>query len=140
MTDTIAYEGFKTEGEEVFVRLEVAKYGTEEVVGTYETTAKVNEKGELVITADNINTKDLPAGKYVLFETIFELKDGKPTKNIISQERNPKNEDQSFVVESPDQPTLPNTGTQESGLTTIAGVLALIGAGAFGLSKKKEQN
>lgn len=140
VTDTIAYEGFKTEGEEVFVRLEVAKYGTEEVVGTYETTAKVNEKGELVITADNINTKDLPAGKYVLFETIFELKDGKPTKNIISQERNPKNEDQSFVVESPDQPTLPNTGTQESGLTTIAGVLALIGAGAFGLSKKKEQN
>lgn len=140
VTDTIAYEGFKTEGEEVFVRLEVAKYGTEEVVGTYETTAKVNEKGELVITADSINTKDLPAGKYVLFETIFELKDGKPTKNIISQERNPKNEDQSFVVESPDQPTLPNTGTQESGLTTIAGVLALIGAGAFGLSKKKEQN
>ena len=140
VTDTIAYEGFKTEGEEVFVRLEVAKYGTEEVVGTYETTAKVNDKGELVITADNINTKDLPAGKYVLFETIFELKDGKPTKNIISQERNPKNEDQSFLVETPDQPTLPNTGTQESGLTTIAGVLALIGAGAFGLSKKKEQN
>lgn len=138
VTDTIAYEGFKTEGEEVFVRLEVAKYGTEEVVGTYETTAKVNEKGELVITADNINTKDLPAGKYVLFETIFELKDGKPTKNIISQERNPKNEDQSFVVETPDQPTLPNTGTQESGLTIVAGVLALIGA--FGLSKKKEQN
>lgn len=138
VTDTIVYEGFKTEGEEVFVRLEVAKYGTEEVVGTYETTAKVNDKGELVITADNINTKDLPAGKYVLFETIFELKDGKPTKNIISQERNPKNEDQSFVVETPEQPTLPNTGTQESGLTIVAGVLALIGA--FGLSKKKEQN
>ena len=136
VTDTIAYEGFKTEGEEVFVRLEVAKYGTEEVVGTYETTAKVNEKGELVITADNINTKDLPAGKYVLFETIFELKDGKPTKNIISQERNPKNEDQSFVVETPDQPTLPNTGTQESGLTIFAGVLALIGA--LGFARKKE--
>ena len=136
VTDTIAYEGFKTEGEEVFVRLEVAKYGTEEVVGTYETTAKVNEKGELVITADNINTKDLAAGKYVLFETIFELKDGKPTKNIISQERNPKNEDQSFVVEAPDQPTLPNTGTQESGLTIFAGVLALIGA--LGFARKKE--
>lgn len=136
VTDTIAYEGFKTEGEEVFVRLEVAKYGTEEVVGTYETTAKVNEKGELVITADNINTKDLAAGKYVLFETIFELKDGKPTKNIISQERNPKNEDQSFVVETPDQPTLPNTGTQESGLTIFAGVLALIGA--LGFVRKKE--
>ena len=136
VTDTIAYEGFKTEGEEVFVRLEVAKYGTEEVVGTYETTAKVNEKGELVITADNINTKDLPAGKYVLFETIFELKDGKPTKNIISQERNPKNEDQSFVVESPDQPTLPNTGTQESGIAVIGGIIALIGA--LGVARKKE--
>ena len=136
VTDTIAYEGFKTEGEEVFVRLEVAKYGTEEVVGTYETTAKVNEKGELVIIADNINTKDLPAGKYVLFETIFELKDGKPTKNIISQERNPKNEDQSFVVESPDQPTLPNTGTQESGIAVIGGIIALIGA--LGFARKKE--
>ena len=71
-----------------------------------------------------------------MFETIFELKDGKPTKNIISQERNPKNEDQSFVVETPDQPTLPNTGTQESGLTIFAGVLALIGA--LGFARKKE--
>ena len=33
---------------------------------------------------------------------------------------------------------LPNTGTQGSGMTILAGVVALIGA--LGLSKKREQN
>ena len=133
ISDTIHYEGFK-EGEEVLVRLEVAKYGTTEVVATYETIAKVNSKGELVITPDNINTKDLPVGKYVTFETIFEVKNGKPTDNIISKERDPYNNEQSFEV----KPMLPKTGTQESGMTILAGSIALIGALVF--LKKRKQN
>lgn len=44
------------------------------------------------------------------------------------------------VKEEPVTPAsvLPNTGTQESGMTILAGVVALIGA--LGLSKKREQN
>lgn len=38
----------------------------------------------------------------------------------------------------PNTPELPNTGTKESGMTILAGVVALIGA--LGLSKKREQN
>ncbi len=40
----------------------------------YETTATIDESGELVVSAETLNTKDLPAGKYVLFETVFKQK------------------------------------------------------------------
>lgn len=131
ISDTIHYEGFK-EGEEVLVRLEVAKYGTTEVIATYETIAKVNSKGELVITPDNINTKDLPVGKYVTFETIFEVKNGKPTDNVISKERDPYNNKQSFEV----KPMLPNTGSHSSVLTLVVGVF-VAGLGVVTLKRKK---
>lgn len=42
------------------------------------------------------------------------------------------------VPQQPNVPELPNTGTQGSGMTIFAGVVALIGA--LGLSKKREQN
>lgn len=140
LSDTIQYEDFRP-NTEVFVRLEVAKYGTEEVVATYETIAKIDGNGELVVTADTFNTKDLPAGKYVTFETIFEVKDGKPTENIISKERDPKNEDQSFEVttpEEPKQPELPYTGTQDTTMTILLALLSL--TVAFGLVQKKQVN
>ena len=46
-----------------------------------------------------------------------------------------KNDKQTVTVVIPE---LPNTGTQGSGMTILAGVVALIGA--LGLSKKREQN
>lgn len=137
VSDTIKYKDFE-KGSKVFVRLELAKYGTDEVVGTYETTATVDESGELVVNADSINVKDLPAGKYVLFETVFETKDGKPTKNIISQERNNKNDDQSFeIVEN--NTKLPNTGTAVTGGLVAAGVIALSGAGYLIIKKRNHK-
>ena len=133
ITDTIHYEDFE-EGSEVFVRLEVAKYGTNEVVGTYETLAKVGKNGEFEISPDNINTKDLPGGKYVIFETVFEVKDGKSIENIISEERNNTNEEQSFLVE---EPILPSTGSEKSSM--FLSVLAMISfvLGSFVIRKEK---
>lgn len=135
VSDTIKYEDFE-KGSEVFVRLEIAKYGTEEVVGTFETTAKVDESGELVVDASTLNTKDLPEGKYVLFETVFEVKDGKPTDKVISKERDPKNEDQSFEIKKPEG-ELPKTGAVALGSLTIIGLSALTGAGVLVIKRKK---
>lgn len=141
VSDTIKYQDFE-KGSQVFVRLEIAKYGTDEVVGTYETTATIDESGELVVNAETLNTKDLPAGKYVLFETVFEMKDGKRTENVISKERDNKNEDQSFeIVKSNNvvkpKSELPKTNTAITGGIVVAGVLALGAAGYFVFNKKR---
>ena len=139
VSDTIKYEDFE-KGTEVHVRLEIAKYGTEEIVGTFETTAKVDESGELVVDASTLNTKDLPEGKYVLFETVFETKDGKPTDKVISKERDPKNEDQSFEIKKPTG-ELPKTGAVVLGSGIVVLGLTLVGtAGALVFSKKKKEN
>lgn len=137
VSDTIKYQDFE-KGSQVFVRLEIAKYGTDEVVGTYETTATIDESGELVVNAETLNTKDLPAGKYVLFETVFEMKDGKRTENVISKERDNKNEDQSFeVVKSKSE--LPKTNTAITGGIVVAGILALGAAGYFVFKKRNHK-
>lgn len=143
VSDTIKYQDFE-KGSQVFVRLEIAKYGTDEVVGTYETTATIDESGELVVNAETLNTKDLSAGKYVLFETVFEMKDGKRTENVISKERDNKNEDQSFevvksnnVVKSKSE--LPKTNTAITGGIVVAGVLALGVAGYFVFKKRNHK-
>lgn len=143
VSDTIKYQDFE-KGSQVFVRLEIAKYGTDEVVGTYETTATIDESGELVVNAETLNTKDLPAGKYVLFETVFEVKDGKRTENVISKERDSKNEDQSFeVVKSNNvvkpKSELPKTNTAITGGIVVAGVLALGVAGYFVFKKRNHK-
>lgn len=143
VSDTIKYQDFE-KGSQVFVRLEIAKYGTDEVVGTYETTATIDESGELVVNAETLNTKDLPAGKYVLFETVFEVKDGKPTERVISKERDNKNEDQSFeVVKSNNvvkpKSELPKTNTAITGGIVVAGVLALGVAGYFVFKKRNHK-
>ena len=143
VSDTIKYQDFE-KGSKVFVRLEIAKYGTDEVVGTYETTATIDESGELVVNAKTLNTKDLPAGKYVLFETVFEMKDGKRTENVISKERDNKNEDQSFeVVKSNNvvkpKSELPKTNTAITGGIVVAGVLALGAAGYFVFKKRNHK-
>ncbi len=44
VSDTIKYQDFE-KGSQVFVRLGNRKYGTDEVVGTYETTAKTTSSG-----------------------------------------------------------------------------------------------
>lgn len=137
VSDTIKYQDFE-KGSQVFVRLEIAKYGTDEVVGTYETTATIDESGELVVNAETLNTKDLPAGKYVLFETVFEVKDGKRTENVISKERDSKNEDQSFEVVKP-KSELPKTNTAITGGIVVAGVLALGAAGYFVFKKRNHK-
>ena len=149
VADTIKYQDFE-KGSQVFVRLEIAKYGTDEVVGTYETTATIDESGELVVNAETLNTKDLPAGKYVLFETVFEMKDGKRTENVISKERDNKNEDQSFEVVKPNEVVksnnvvkpkseLPKTNTAVTGGIVVAGVLALGAAGYFVFKKRNHK-
>lgn len=143
VSDTIKYQDFE-KGSQVFVRLEIAKYGTDEVIGTYETTATIDESGELVVNAETLNTKDLPAGKYVLFETVFEMKDGKRTENVISKERDNKNEDQSFeVVKSNNvvkpKSELPKTNTAITGGIVVAGVLALGVAGYFVFKKRNHK-
>lgn len=149
VSDTIKYQDFE-KGSQVFVRLEIAKYGTDEVVGTYETTATIDESGELVVNAETLNTKDLPAGKYVLFETVFEMKDGKRTENVISKERDNKNEDQSFEVVKPNEviksnkvvkpkSELPKTNTAITGGIVVAGVLALGAAGYFVFKKRNHK-
>ena len=149
VSDTIKYQDFE-KGSQVFVRLEIAKYGTDEVVGTYETTATIDESGELVVNAETLNTKDLPAGKYVLFETVFEVKDGKPTERVISKERDNKNEDQSFEVVKPNEVVksnkvvkpkseLPKTNTAITGGIVVAGVLALGAAGYFVFKKRNHK-
>ena len=149
VSDTIKYQDFE-KGSQVFVRLEIAKYGTDEVVGTYETTATIDESGELVVNAETLNTKDLPAGKYVLFETVFEVKDGKRTENVISKERDSKNEDQSFEVVKPNEVVksnnvvkpkseLPKTNTAITGGIVVAGVLALGAAGYFVFKKRNHK-
>ena len=149
VSDTIKYQDFE-KGSQVFVRLEIAKYGTDEVVGTYETTATIDESGELVVNAETLNTKDLPAGKYVLFETVFEMKDGKRTENVISKERDNKNEDQSFDVIKPNEVVksnnvvkpkskLPKTNTAITGGIVVAGVLALGAAGYFVFKKRNHK-
>lgn len=149
VSDTIKYQDFE-KGSQVFVRLEIAKYGTDEVVGTYETTATIDESGELVVNAETLNTKDLPAGKYVLFETVFEVKDGKPTERVISKERDNKNEDQSFDVIKPNEVVksnnvvkpkseLPKTNTAITGGIVVAGVLALGAAGYFVFKKRNHK-
>lgn len=149
VSDTIKYQDFE-KGSQVFVRLEIAKYGTDEVVGTYETTATIDESGELVVNAETLNTKDLPAGKYVLFETVFEMKDGKRTENVISKERDNKNEDQSFEVVKPNEVVksnkvvkpkseLPKTNTAITGGIVVAGVLALGAAGYFVFKKRNHK-
>ena len=149
VSDTIKYQDFE-KGSQVFVRLEIAKYGTDEVVGTYETTATIDESGELVVNAETLNTKDLPAGKYVLFETVFEMKDGKRTENVISKERDSKNEDQSFEVVKPNEVVksnnvvkpkseLPKTNTAITGGIVVAGVLALGAAGYFVFKKRNHK-
>lgn len=137
VSDTIKYQDFE-KGSQVFVRLEIAKYGTDEVVGTYETTATIDESGELVVNAETLNAKDLPAGKYVLFETVFEMKDGKPTENVISKERDNKNEDQSFEIIKPNS-ELPKTNTAITGGLIAAGVIALGAAGYFIFTKKSNR-
>ena len=137
ISDTIKYQDFE-KGSQVFVRLEIAKYGTDEVVGTYETTATIDESGELVVNAETLNAKDLPAGKYVLFETVFEMKDGKPTENVISKERDNKNEDQSFEIIKPNS-ELPKTNTAITGGLIAAGVIALGAAGYFIFTKKSNR-
>lgn len=137
VSDTIKYQDFE-KGSQVFVRLEIAKYGTDEVVGTYETTATIDESGELVVNAETLNTKDLPAGKYVLFETVFEMKDGKRTENVISKERDNKNEDQSFEVVKP-KSELPKTNTAITGGIVVAGILALGAAGYFVFKKRNHK-
>lgn len=144
VSDTIKYQDFE-KGSQVFVRLEIAKYGTDEVVGTYETTATIDESGELVVNAETLNTKDLPAGKYVLFETVFEMKDGKRTENVISKERDNKNEDQSFEVVKPNEVVkpkseLPKTNTAITGGIVVAGVLALGAAGYFVFKKRNHKS
>jgi cell wall-associated surface protein len=149
VSDTIKYQDFE-KGSQVFVRLEITKYGTDEVVGTYETTATIDESGELVVNAETLNTKDLPAGKYVLFETVFEMKDGKRTENVISKERDNKNEDQSFEVVKPNEVVksnkvvkpkseLPKTNTAITGGIVVAGVLALGAAGYFVFKKRNHK-
>ena len=149
VSDTIKYQDFE-KGSQVFVRLEIAKYGTDEVVGTYETTATIDESGELVVNAETLNTKDLPAGKYVLFETVFEMKDGKRTENVISKERDNKNEDQSFDIVKPNEVVksdkvvkpkseLPKTNTAITGGIVVAGVLALGAAGYFVFKKRNHK-
>ena len=149
VSDTIKYQDFE-KGSQVFVRLEIAKYGTDEVVGTYETTATIDESGELVVNAETLNTKDLPAGKYVLFETVFEMKDGKRTENVISKERDNKNEDQSFEVVKPNEVVksnkvvkpkseLPKTNTAITGGIEVAGILALGAAGYFVFKKRNHK-
>ena len=137
ISDTIKYQDFE-KGSQVFVRLEIAKYGTDEVVGTYETTATIDESGELVVNAETLNAKDLPAGKYVLFETVFEMKDGKPTENVISKERDNKNEDQSFEIIKPNS-ELPKTNTAITSGLIAAGVIALGAAGYFIFTKKSNR-
>lgn len=137
ISDTIKYQDFE-KGSQVFVRLEIAKYGTDEVVGTYETTATIDESGELVVNAETLNAKDLPAGKYVLFETVFEIKDGKPTENVISKERDNKNEDQSFEIIKPNS-ELPKTNTAITGGLIAAGVIALGAAGYFVFKKRNHK-
>lgn len=137
VSDTIKYQDFE-KGSQVFVRLEIAKYGTDEVVGTYETTATIDESGELVVNAETLNAKDLPAGKYVLFETVFEMKDGKPTENVISKERDNKNEDQSFEIIKPNS-ELPKTNTAITGGLIAAGVITLGAAGYFIFTKKSNR-
>ena len=137
VSDTIKYQDFE-KGSQVFVRLEIAKYGTDDVVGTYETTATIDESGELVVNADTLNTNDLPAGKYVLFETVFEVKDGKPTENVISKERDNKNEDQSFEILKPNS-ELPKTNAAITGGLVVAGVLALGAAGYFVFKKRNHK-
>ena len=137
VSDTIKYQDFE-KGSQVFVRLEIAKYGTDEVVGTYETTATIDESGELVVNANTLNTKDLPAGKYVLFETVFEVKDGKPTENVISKERDNKNEDQSFEILKPNS-ELPKTNAAITGGLVVAGVLALGASGYFVFKKRNHK-
>jgi LPXTG-motif cell wall-anchored protein len=137
VSDTIKYQDFE-KGSQVFVRLEIAKYGTDEVVGTYETTATIDESGELVVNAETLNAKDLPAGKYVLFETVFEMKDGKRTENVISKERDNKNEDQSFEIIKPNS-ELPKTNTAVTGGLIAAGVIALGAAGYFIFTKKSNR-
>lgn len=149
VSDTIKYQDFE-KGSQVFVRLEIAKYGTDEVIGTYETTATIDESGELVVNAETLNTKDLPAGKYVLFETVFEMKDGKRTENVISKERDNKNEDQSFEVVKPNEVVksnkvvkpkseLPKTNTAITGGIVVAGILALGAAGYFVFKKRNHK-
>lgn len=143
VSDTIKYQDFE-KGSQVFVRLEIAKYGTDEVVGTYETTATIDESGELVVNAETLNTKDLPAGKYVLFETVFEMKDGKRTENVISKERDNKNEDQSFEVVKSNKVVkpkseLPKTNTAITGGIVVVGVLALGAAGYFVFKKRNHK-
>ena len=78
----------------------------------FEFTVPVGYTGDIVYGEDLYRDKEKVA-------THFDLKNDKQTVTVV-------------------RPELPNTGTQGSGMTILAGVVALIGA--LGLSKKREQN
>ena len=72
------------------------------------------------------------------------MKDGKRTENVISKERDNKNEDQSFeVVKSNNvvkpKSELPKTNTAITGGIVVAGVLALGVAGYFVFKKRNHK-
>ena len=78
------------------------------------------------------------------------MKDGKPTENVISKERDNKNEDQSFEVVKPNEVVksnnvvkpkseLPKTNTAITGGIVVAGVLALGAAGYFVFKKRNHK-
>lgn len=133
LVDTLTYKEFKNG--KVLVRTWLVKYGTKEVVGEpVEQILELDGAGEVAVKLDKIDTSKLPVGKYTIMEQVFEVNEKGEKGNLISEHVDPKDENQSFEV----KPQLPNTGTKESGMTILAGSIALIGA--LVLLKKKQQN
>ena len=133
LVDTLTYKDFK-DGK-VLVRTWLVKYGTNEVVGEpVEQILELDGSGEVEVKLDKIDTSKLPVGKYTIMEQVFEVNKNGEKGNLISEHVDSKDENQSFEV----KPMLPKTGTQESGMTILAGSIALIGA--LVLLKKKQQN
>lgn len=133
LVDTLTYKDFK-DGK-VLVRTWLVKYGTNEVVGEpVEQILELDGSGEVKVKLDKIDTSKLPVGKYTIMEQVFEVNKNGEKGNLISEHVDSKDENQSFEV----KPMLPKTGTQESGITILAGSIALIGA--LVLLKKKQQN
>lgn len=133
LVDTLVYENFKNGT--VIVRTWLVKYGTNEIIGEpIEQTLTLNGNGQVEVALNQIDTSQLPVGKYTIMEQVFDIKDGKKG-DLISEHVDPKDENQSFTVI---KRKLPQTGDTQTILTAMIGAL-LVGLSTMVFIMKREK-
>nr|WP_228099209.1 SpaA isopeptide-forming pilin-related protein [Granulicatella sp. 19428wC4_WM01] len=134
LVDTLTYTDFKNG--KVLVSTWVVKYGTDEIIGEkVEQVLELDGNGEVSVRLDKIDTSKLPAGKYTIMEQVFDVSEhnGKVEKgHLISEHVDNTDENQSFTVS---QPVLPYTGSENSVLFTLTGIVVVIIGGVLLLKK-----